>query len=88
MRHRFVRTMVALGILATSATVVAFDAPETAVAPSAPSSVQSASLSGVDPAMLSSRSWAALFALATAVGGAGLVAQRRQRLFDLERRRS
>ena len=82
MRHRFVRTMVALGILATSATVVALEAP----APTTDSSpVQQASL-GVDTSMMSSRSWAALFALATAAAGAGLVAQRRQHAFDTERR--
>ena len=82
MRHRFVRTIVALAIIATSATVVALGAPEPATGAS---SVQHASM-GVDAATLSSRSWAGLFALATAVAGAGLVAQRRQRAFDTDRR--
>ena len=82
MRHRFVRTMAALGIIATSAAVVAIGAPE----PTTDSSpVQHASM-GVDASMMSSRSWAGLFALATAVAGAGLVAQRRQRVFDTDRR--
>ena len=83
MRHRFVRTMVALGIIATSATVVAVGAPEPTTDAATP--VQHASM-GVDASTMSSRSWAGLFALATAVGGAGLVAQRRQRAFDTARR--
>ena len=83
MRHRFVRTIVALGIIATSATVVALGAPDPGTGTS---SIHQHASMGVDASTMSSRSWAGLFALATAIAGAGLVAQRRQRAFDTERR--
>lgn len=82
MRHRFVRTIVALGIIGMSTGAVIAGNPADAAGRSPGSSFDTASTASLPDASW----WGALLGIGVATAGAMAVAQRRQHAFDARQR--
>lgn len=82
MRHRFVRTIVATGIVSMSALAVLAGSPEDAAGSAAPQGINESSTALPDV-----RLWGAMLGLGVATAGVALMVQRRQHAFDVEQRR-